>query len=99
MVDTLRQRRDIFVKGLNSIEGIKCSEPKGAFYVFPNIKDHGMSSAEFEEFLLDKAGVAALSGTSFGSHGEGYIRFAYCQPADKIEKAVEKITEAVRDIE
>lgn len=95
MVDILRKRREVFVKGLNSIDGIRCPEPKGAFYVFPSIEGCNMTSSEFETFLLEKAGVAALSGTSFGSYGEGYIRFAYGNTTENIERAVEKIEKAL----
>ena len=66
MVEAFRSRRDVIVEGLNSIPGITCRMPRGAFYVFPNITGTGMSSPACEELLLQKAGVATLSGTSFG---------------------------------
>jgi len=98
MVSKLKERRDAIVKGLNSIDGISCLKPKGAFYVFPNIKNLVITSDEFENFLLEKVGIAALSGTSFGSYGEGYLRFAYCTSIENIDRAVEKIKDAVKEI-
>ena len=66
MVSEFRRRRDVIVGGLNMIPGVSCKSPKGAFYVFPNVKQVPMSSDDLARDLLDKAGVAALSGTSFG---------------------------------
>ena len=71
-----QRRRDVFVKGLNQIKGFSCRLPKGAFYTFPNIKQTGWPSKKLADALLDDAGVAALSGTAFGSFGEGYLRFS-----------------------
>lgn len=98
MVSKLKERRNAIVKGLNSVDGISCLNPKGAFYVFPSIKNLGITSDEFENFLLDRAGIAALAGTSFGSYGEGYLRFAYCNSIENINKAVTKIKNAVKEI-
>ncbi len=91
MIEEFRKRRDVIVDGLNSIDGISCHRPKASFYVFPSIKELGMKSSEFEQFLLEKAGVAALSGTSFGIYGEGYVRFSYANSIENIKKAIEKI--------
>ncbi|MFC1562635.1 pyridoxal phosphate-dependent aminotransferase [candidate division KSB1 bacterium] len=98
MVGKLKERRDAIVKGLNGIDGISCLMPKGAFYVFPNIKGLGISSDELEGFLLNTAGIATLAGTSFGAFGEGYLRFAYCNSIENIDKAVEKIKNVLKEI-
>ena len=74
MVAEFKRRRDVIVDGLNNIPGISCLKPKGAFYVFPNIKATGKGSSWLEGYLLNEAGVASLSGTSFGKYGEGYLR-------------------------
>jgi aspartate/methionine/tyrosine aminotransferase len=95
MVFEFRRRRDVIVNGLNSIPLFHCRTPKGAFYVFPNIKEFGISSAKMEEFMMNQAGVALLAGTSFGAFGEGYIRFSYANSVPNIEKALEKIKHAV----
>jgi len=91
MVKEFKARRDLIVDGLNKIPGFTCLKPKGAFYVFPNITGTGMKSKELETYLLEKAGVAGLSGTSFGKYGEGYLRFSYANSQENIKKALDKI--------
>ncbi len=98
MIGKLKERRDAIVNGLNSIDGISCLLPKGAFYVFPNIKNLAPASDDLERILLEKAGIASLAGTSFGSYGEGYLRFAYCNSIENINKAIEIIRDAVKEI-
>src|SRR4029079_8772478 len=94
MVEAFRRRRDLMVEGLNDIPGISCREPAGAFYVFPNITGTGMRSKEFADRLLDEFGVAALSGTSFGEHGEGYLRLSYANSEENLAKALNRIDAA-----
>ena len=89
MVGEFRRRRDVIVDGLNAIEGITCLQPQGAFYVFPSVKAFGIPSKRIEEQLLDRAGVAALSGTAFGRYGEGYLRFSYANSVPAIRSALE----------
>ncbi len=91
MVKAFKARRDIMVEGLNSIPGISCLNPKGAFYVFPNISGTGKTSREFADSLLDEHGVAALAGTSFGKHGEGYLRLSYANSEENLRKALDRI--------
>jgi aspartate aminotransferase len=91
MVEEFRRRRDIIVAGLNDIPGISCLEPQGAFYVFPNITQTGLASAELQSRLLLDAGVAALGGTAFGPCGEGYLRFSYANSVENIRAALESI--------
>jgi aspartate aminotransferase len=98
MVDAFRRRRDVIVNGLNQISGFKCLMPKGAFYAFPNIEGTGRSSKELADYLLNEAGVAALSGTAFGAHGEGFLRLSYANSVENIEKALERIDTAVRKL-
>jgi len=83
-----RERRDVIVKGLNDIPGITCRMPRGAFYVFPNIKSFGKTSKEMANYLLQEAGVALLPGTSFGPMGEGYLRLTFTNTIEAIEKAL-----------
>ena len=90
MVAEFRRRRDVIVEGLNAIPGVSCRKPAGAFYVFPNIVGLGMKSAELEQALLDEAGIAALSGTAFGSHGEGFVRFSYANSIENIREGVRR---------
>lgn len=98
MVETFRQRRDFIVTGLNEIPDVSCITPKGAFYVFPNVKNIRMSSQELEHYLLNEAGVAVLSGTAFGKYGDGYLRFSYANSIENIGKALEKIKAALEKI-
>ena len=95
MVDEFKKRRDLIVDGLNAIPGISCRRPKGAFYVFPNVKKLGMDSARLADYLLQKAGVATLAGTDFGKYGEGYLRLSYANSQENIKKALERINTAV----
>jgi len=88
MVEEFRVRRDEMVEGLNAIPGVTCFRPRGAFYVFPNIKGTGMKSAELAKAMLEDAGVACLSGTSFGAHGEGYLRFSYANSLENLRTAL-----------
>jgi aspartate aminotransferase len=91
MVAEFRRRRDAIVNGLNEIPGFRCALPDGAFYAFPNITGTGMSSRELADLLLNEAGVACLSGTAFGSYGDGYLRFSYAASLENIEDALSRI--------
>ncbi len=91
MVKEFAKRREILVSGLNSIPGIYCHKPKGAFYAFPNISGTGKTSTELAYELLDKAGVAVLDGGSFGEHGRNYLRLSYATSVDNIYAALNRI--------
>jgi aspartate/methionine/tyrosine aminotransferase len=91
MVAEFKRRRDLFVDGLNGLPGVRCARPRGAFYAFPNITGTRRPSAEVAERLLTEAGVAALSGTAFGAHGEGYLRFSYAASEANLRKALERM--------
>ena len=91
MCNEFKQRRDVFVAGLNKIKGFSCRMPKGAFYVFPNITKTGWKSKPLADALLDQAGVAALSGTAFGAFGEGYLRFSVANSLENLQQALERI--------
>jgi aspartate/methionine/tyrosine aminotransferase len=95
MVAEFKRRRNVIVEGLNTIPGFKCLKPHGAFYVFPNIKGTGKTSQFLEEYLLNEAGVASLSGTSFGAFGQGYLRFSYANSVENIQIALENIRKAI----
>lgn len=95
MISEFRRRRDVIVSGLNKIPGFSCRNPKGAFYAFPNISKTGKKSKDLATLLLEEAGVACLSGTAFGSYGEGYLRFSYANSVENIQKALKKIEKLV----
>ena len=97
MVSAFRQRRDLIVDGLNSLPGVSCVKPRGAFYVFPNITGTGMNSRTCEDFFMNKAGVACLSGAAFGKHGEGYLRLSYANSMENIHKALDNMRRALED--
>ncbi len=98
MVAEFKRRRDIFVTGLREIPGIRCPLPGGAFYLFPNVEDLGLSSQEFADYLLYEGNVAALSGHGFGAFGEGHIRFSFANSVENIQKALNRIAVCVRNI-
>jgi len=91
MVAEFRRRRDLVVTGLNEIPGFRCSVPAGAFYVFPNVTGTGVPSRQLADMLLSDAGVACLSGTAFGSYGDGYLRFSYANSLENIQEALSRI--------
>jgi aspartate aminotransferase len=91
MVAEFRRRRDAFVDGLNRVPGFRCAMPEGAFYAFPNIEGTGMRSKELADRLLEEAGVASLSGASFGEYGEGYLRFSYANSLENLMEAVDRM--------
>lgn len=96
MKEEFRKRRDFVVEGLNKINGITCRKPKGAFYVFPNIKQLGLTSGELANDLLYEADVALLSGISFGKAGEGYLRLSYANSIANLQTALERIEAFLR---
>jgi aspartate/methionine/tyrosine aminotransferase len=91
MNDAFRERRDAFVKRINTIKGFSCRMPKGAFYAFPNITRTGWPSKKLADAILEDAGVAVLSGTAFGAFGEGYLRFSIANSMENLNKALDRI--------
>jgi aspartate aminotransferase len=91
MLAEFTARRAAIVSGLNALPGVRCLEPDGAFYAFPNITGTGISSRVLADRLLEEAGVACLSGTAFGQYGEGFIRFSYANSLPNIQTALERM--------
>lgn len=91
MMEEFTERRDLVVDGLNSLPGVTCKVPKGAFYAFANVKDTGMSSKDFAHKALYDAGVALLSGTAFGEHGDGYIRISFANSQENLTEGIERL--------
>lgn len=98
MVAEFRERREVIVEGLNSIPGISCRLPRGAFYAFPNITAIGWDCKKLADSLLEEAGVAVLPGTSFGKYGDGYLRLSYANSVGNIRKGLERIRDFVTRI-
>jgi aspartate/methionine/tyrosine aminotransferase len=90
MLEEYRQRRDIMVDGFNSISGVQCYKPQGAFYAFPNIIETGYSSRELASQILEKSGIASSPGPIFGKQGEGYLRFCYVNSIKNIEQMLDR---------
>jgi len=97
MVLSYKQRRNLFVKGLNEI-GLACHKPEGAFYAFPSVKETGLSSDEFAERLLFECKVAVVPGHVFGNSGHGYIRCSYATSVDQINEALERMARFVQKL-
>ena len=91
MMVAFNQRRSLIVEALNSLPGVRCSDAAGAFYAFPHVGGTGLTSRQAQDLFLNEAGVATISGTSFGAWGEGYVRFSYANSAENIERAIERI--------
>lgn len=91
MMSKYRQRRDMLVEGLNSIPGVSCETPKGAFYAFADISSFEVSSEEFATRALHEAGVALLPGTDFGSNGEGFVRLSFANPESRLGEALARL--------
>jgi len=94
MIEEYDQRRRVIVKGLNDI-GLRCFEPRGAFYAFPSIAVTGLSSEDFAEKLLMEDKVAVVPGTAFGPSGEGHIRCCYATSLRDIEEALKRMARFV----
>jgi aspartate/methionine/tyrosine aminotransferase len=95
MLAEFRARRDLIVAGLGDLPGVECITPQGAFYAFPRITETGRPADELADILLDRAGVACLSGTAFGRHGEGHLRLSYANSRENISRALERIGETL----
>ena len=95
MKEEYRLRRNFIVSSLNEA-GIPCHLPKGAFYVFPDIRGTGLTSKEFSLKLLEEKKVAVVPGTAFGPSGEGYVRCSYATAMDQIKQACQLISDFVK---
>jgi len=91
MVQEYDRRRKFIVEQLNKIAGLSCNMSKGAFYVFPEIRNLGISSFEFCSKLLEEEGVSTTPGSVFGESGEGYVRMSYATSLKSIDEAIKKI--------
>ena len=93
MLAEFRARRDLIVAGLNELPGVECITPQGAFYAFPRVTETGHPADKLADLLLYEAGVACLSGTAFGRHGEGHLRLSYANSRENISKALQRMGE------
>src|SRR5687767_3892914 len=91
MVAAFDRRRRVVTEFLNTLPGVSCVTPKGAFYAFPNVSATGWAAKALANALLDETGVALIGGPDFGVNGEGYIRVSYANSEENIRKAVERV--------
>ena len=98
MIAEFRRRRDAFCAGLNGLPGVRCAIPGGAFYAYPNITGTGWKSDALADALLKKAGLACLSGTSFGAYGEGYLRFSIANSYENLMAAIERMRQFLTSV-
>ena len=92
--ELLKKKRDRMVEGLNSVPGIKCDYPDGAFYAFADITGTGLTSQEFTDQLVETAGVGVVAGTAFGNQGEGFVRVTYACADEDIDEGIRRMKEA-----
>ena len=98
MVAEFRARRDLVVDGLNSIPGVTCLRPAGAFYAFPNISGTGLTGAELAEKLLKEGGVSVLAGTAFGHVGGDHLRLSYANSRPNLEEAILRMRSVIEPL-
>ena len=91
MIESFDQRRKTIVEELNNLPNVRCADAAGAFYAFPNVAETGLNAKEVQDLFLEKGGVATIAGTSFGTNGEGFVRFSYANSEENILKAMERI--------
>lgn len=91
MVAEFDARRKLVVEMLNTLPGVSCITPKGAFYAFPNITGTGWKARKLASALLEKTGIATIGGPDFGVLGEGYIRLSYANSQENIRRAIERM--------
>jgi len=91
MVEEYRQRRDLFVAGLNRIPGFRCQQPDGAFYAWVNVEETGLPAEEVARLLLEEGGVASIAGAAFGAEGKNYLRFSLVSAPKLLEEALKRV--------
>jgi aspartate/methionine/tyrosine aminotransferase len=97
MCAEFQSRRDLICERLNSMPGVSCHTPTGAFYVFPKVEVPGMNSEEIALKLLE-GGVLCSPGTAFGDAGEGHLRFAYTIGREDISRGMDRVEKVLREI-
>jgi aspartate aminotransferase len=95
-IETLHQRRQQLVNGLNSIAGVNCASPDGGIFCFPNITALGMTDVECSSYILEEAKVSSLPGSAFGPGGDGHLRMNFARRnSQDIDDAVQRIKKAL----
>jgi aspartate/methionine/tyrosine aminotransferase len=97
-VRLFEEARDVLIDGLNSMPGVTCHKPGGAYMAFPNVESFGKTSAEVSRALLEEAGIQTVAGSAFGPNGEGHIRLVFACPAQDAAEGVERLGTALARI-
>lgn len=97
MRESYNQRRRFLMNAFKEM-GLECFEPYGAFYVFPSIKEFGMTSEEFAMKFLEEEHVAVVPGTAFGDSGEGFLRISYAYSIENLKRAMERLKRFVEKL-
>lgn len=98
MLKVFAERKKIVVEALNGIPELDFAEPQGALYVFPEVTKTGLSSQEFSDYLLEKAGIAVTPGDDFGEAGQGFVRIAFTCCTEELKEAMVKLKEAIKTL-
>jgi aspartate/methionine/tyrosine aminotransferase len=98
MMREFRARRSLIVDGLNSLPGVSCRLPAGAFYAFPNVGALPVSAPELAVRLLEERGVAVLAGTAFGEVGRDNLRLSYANSQENITEAIERMRSFIAEL-
>ena len=98
MVKEYNRRRDYVVSAINAIDGLSVHNPGGAFYLFVNAKELGMTSEALCKYLLEEAKIATVPGSAFGKQGEGYLRISYACSYERLVEGVERLKNAVEEL-
>ncbi|HHX92012.1 MAG TPA: aminotransferase class I/II-fold pyridoxal phosphate-dependent enzyme, partial [Clostridiales bacterium] len=95
MIALYHHRRKLLLDGINSIDGISCKDPAGAFYLFANIQSTGMDSRTFATKLLEQEKMLVIPGVGFGPGGEGFVRLCYATNDENIQDGVQRLARFV----
>jgi len=98
MVNEFNRRRELVYRALMEMPGIRVVKPRGAFYIFPNVRALGKSPEELTEYLLEKAQIAVVPGTTLGEYGKDFIRISYANSYENLKTAMERMKRALEKI-
>jgi aspartate/methionine/tyrosine aminotransferase len=98
MIKNYEKQRNALIAGFSQIPGVTCVKPKGAYFAFPNFKRYGKKSVELCNYLIDEARVGSTPGSSFGSQGEGHLRFVFNSPVEEINTGMQRIADALTQL-
>ena len=98
MADEYNRRRKLVLGRIREMSGISCTEPKGAFYIFPSIRKTGMNSFDFCMYLLEKGRVSTVPGSAFGNKGEGFFRISYATSMSNLKEGLDRLENVLNEM-